>query len=667
MLRKPLPTLQRRLLSTYSSATINNVIHEQVRYVRSAAHIRHLTKVLKHKRDAQTEVYTSALEVASQLEPKIFVEVGSATSDDEGGLTSMPLSGAIVAVSDVIDVQGFSTRYDVRTKMLHKVPRRDQPFIGWLRLQGARVSGKLVGSSPICFEETADMNLLAAAVAIEKKACHYAILNSFVGSAGLSASHKYDVVTFKPACNSLDDRALRFPSTCGSMSIMASRLDDIVYLWEVYTGTITKIEALTEKYSNEAALASMAAAAAQQSGGSASAYEQAARIVAEAMAAPPTLLGRLKHRLMLTTSFGFGLFKPRDQHVHAFTSSWQQRREGVLKVGIPIALINENGGDTLTAASFESKLKKMYEQLRIARKAGRKATSEEEDEKSILNSSGEDATAKSTAPAPEAPIVSSPTTTPQRESLRGKWRRLWSGSNQLDAMASQKDSTRRDYRIDFIPVHLNIDLGGYVTQIQKIADYELTQIFLKEAASRQQQQGLDGSLTSTQSNVSEIRATTNTNSPTVASPTSSVSQPTAAQIFGTGLFEELPQSIVSTLFDGREISPVEYARSVQLAAERTSSTIDEVFVDVDILCLPILSEPMISGNIRNSSFSIPFVTNGNPIVTLNLGQDTSVMLIGELGRSTQLLEDAMSFVDLVKGEAPAKWWQRALFGQKMRP
>ena len=678
--------------------------------------MRHLTKVLKHKTEAQNDLYAQCLNAASQLQPKVFIEVETSHDSDHNGsgaahLTSMPLSGAVVAVSDVIDVEEFSTRYGVATAMLHRLPKKDHPFISWLRLHGARVSGKLVPASPLCIDDASDLNVNAAAIAISRKACHYAILNTFIGAAGLSASAKHDVVTFKPACNSLDDAALRFSSSCGAMSIMASRIDDLAYLWEVYTGTHRRIEELASRYSNEARLAAIAADAARISGGSLAAYENAAQLVGEAVKSPPeaSFLGNLKRRFFVReTGSGFWarqrrrfLLKRRrrDQHVHAFSSSWQQRREGVLKVGIPIALIDEYLGDSMTAVEFEARLRGMYDALskaRLASGAQRPRSAEEAHAQSILDSegrvaggggggggdssdgsssvggedgggssssgdggSGSGGKGGSVSSSSSSSSSSSASSSEGKESLSATLWRLWSGaehSSSAAAAAAASQRWGRDYRIDFIPVHMNIDMDRYIANVQKITTYELAEQIGREVSQSSRLQQPAASSSSSSSSQQPPAANAYAQSQCINAP------PLPASVFGTGFFEELPQSLVSTLYDAKGISAAEYQQTLQLTAERTSSTIDEVFVDVDILCLPVLCEPFVHLNMRTTSFSLPFVKNGNPIVSMQLGKNLSVMLVGELGRSTQLLEDAISFADYVKGEAPAKWWKRALFG-----
>lgn len=129
----------------------------------------------------------------------------------------------------------------------------------------------------------------------------------------------------------------------------------------------------------------------------------------------------------------------------------------------------------------------------------------------------------------------------------------------------------------------------------------------------------------------------------------------------TGLLEELPQSIVTANFEGSKTTAESYHHDTSLWNERISTIIDDAFVDVDILCCPLLSYPYKEGNIRSVSYSLPFILHGNPTLSLKLDNDTSVMLVGEMGQGSQLLEDAVSFATFLKGDAAGRWWTRGLW------
>ena len=170
--------------------------------------------------------------------------------------------------------------------------------------------------------------------------------------------------------------------------------------------------------------------------------------------------------------------------------------------------------------------------------------------------------------------------------------------------------------ITFVPVDVSLDISNLVPLVDTISTYELAQIMHKDRSK------------------SAI----------------------------TGLMEELPTQIVSRIFDGRKVSEPQYLSARTVVEDGIHSAVEEMFTDVDLLCVPLLCEPFQDGNMRSFTTSIPFFMTGNPVVSLHLDKELSVLLVGEVGRDSGLLEDATSFVDQVKGTSPT-WWKRKWFGE----
>ncbi|CUI13030.1 amidase, putative [Bodo saltans] len=163
--------------------------------------------------------------------------------------SSGALSGVAVSVSDSIDVRGFQTRYGMDSSLFHRVPREESAFMDWIRKRGAHVVGKLKCTTPLAWEDGVALSPNTAAyAAVQRGASHYAITTTALGAPAMTACYQHDTIGFKPTARSLDTRTCAGPTTdavhllnrldSGSIGIVARSVDDIKYLWDVYTGAI---------------------------------------------------------------------------------------------------------------------------------------------------------------------------------------------------------------------------------------------------------------------------------------------------------------------------------------------------------------------------------------------------------------------------------------------
>nr|CCC47962.1 conserved hypothetical protein, fragment [Trypanosoma vivax Y486] len=188
--------------------------------------------VSRAKRDAYTQ----------QMPPSLcFVEVSSVSDLQRDFTPDGLLSGVAVAVSDALDVRGFRTRYGTESQLLQQVPYSEFPFVSWLRRHGAQFVGKLACRTPLTIDEASVIVAdCPAAVAVSQKACNYTISSALMGPAALTSPLHYSVASFKPTAQSFatftENYRLGVPSM--SFGITAARLDDIFYLWEVFTSAI---------------------------------------------------------------------------------------------------------------------------------------------------------------------------------------------------------------------------------------------------------------------------------------------------------------------------------------------------------------------------------------------------------------------------------------------
>lgn len=158
------------------------------------------------------------------------------------------LSGVAVSVSDVIDVKGYQTRCGMKSSLFHRVPTSESAFIEWIRRRGAYVVGKLRCPTPMSWEDGVVLSKdFAAYSAVQRGASHFAITTTVLGAPAMTASYHHDTIGFKPTSRSLDTRtsggdALTHPALSRnedtSIGIVARTVDDVKYLWDVYTGAI---------------------------------------------------------------------------------------------------------------------------------------------------------------------------------------------------------------------------------------------------------------------------------------------------------------------------------------------------------------------------------------------------------------------------------------------
>lgn len=157
-----------------------------------------------------------------------------------------PLSGIVVAVNDCIDVKGFQTRYGLKLRMLHEVPKSDHPFVGRMRSAGAAIVGKLRPRGILGYEECTMFRSSNANQAIANGCCHYGFVSSLVGGASLGApiaaeKSEVAVVGFKPSIMALPTVQYRFAMS-QSLGIVARTIFDLHLLWIIMSRESCELE-----------------------------------------------------------------------------------------------------------------------------------------------------------------------------------------------------------------------------------------------------------------------------------------------------------------------------------------------------------------------------------------------------------------------------------------
>ncbi|ESL10303.1 hypothetical protein TRSC58_01967 [Trypanosoma rangeli SC58] len=215
-----------------------------------AAEQRRVVEEMRQRAEALTGRGRASAKAKQMKPPPLcFVEVAGEMDLKQSLFPDGMLSGIAIGVSDALDVLEFRTRYGVESQLLHQMPHAEFAFVSWLRRCGAQFIGKLACQTPLTIgEESVFTPDHPGAAAVHLNACNYAIGSALMGPASLSSPVHYDVAAFKPTAQSFatftDGYRLGIPSM--SIGITAARLDDIFYLWEVFTSAIQPSHFLDE-------------------------------------------------------------------------------------------------------------------------------------------------------------------------------------------------------------------------------------------------------------------------------------------------------------------------------------------------------------------------------------------------------------------------------------
>lgn len=116
----------------------------------------------------------------------------------------------------------------------------------------------------------------------------------------------------------------------------------------------------------------------------------------------------------------------------------------------------------------------------------------------------------------------------------------------------------------------------------------------------------------------------------------------------TGALDDLPVEIVNAISEGQRLTEADYNRALRMRDEVVRVN-EEQFQDVDVLVVPLLSEPYASGCVNSIRPTLPFHLAGNPMLSTPMDGGAPVVLVGEHGRDAALLEEALCFLQFVRG------------------
>ncbi|EAN93343.1 hypothetical protein C3747_24g102 [Trypanosoma cruzi] len=499
--------------------------------------------------------------------PLCFLEVAGEGDLGRSFSSDGMLSGVAIGVSDALDVREFRTRYGTESQLLHQMPHTEFSFVSWLRRHGAQFIGKLACQTPLSMGEASVLvPECPAAVAVYQNACNYAIGSALMGPAAMTSPIHYDVAAFKPTAQSFatftDGYKLGIPSM--SIGVTAARLDDIFYLWEVFTSAIqpSYLQEENRRESNTGNSKNIGGSAGTEHDNNAS-----------------SVSGRGSSNSKNITS-----------NRSNSTSSNNGGSSGI-------------GGGGGGGGARQSRLTdyKSWDAINTF------ASNEELRGRHIELSVG-------------YPADWIDTLCKERLLSADEFRR------RILRLATTQNAMRKNELLEVIPVTLNIDIEVVVNAIQTIFFYEISRAF-------------DTLFTPASHNRNRASSPSHAN--------------TMSQF---GLLDELPDGLVTAIFNGRALTNLDYQRALQTRDNVVRAT-EEQFLDVDLIVTPILSEPYVNGSLRSIGPLLPFSLGGNPMVSLQLEAGFSVALIGELGRDTGLFEDCTKFLEFVRGTSPP-WWRR---------
>lgn len=519
--------------------------------------------------------------VVAGEKPKVcFVEVASEKDVKENFIPNGVLSGVAIAVSDALDVQEFRTRSGLDTPMFHHTARKEFPLISWLRRQGAQFVGKLSCRTPLAINEGCIFGKeKPASIAVAQRCCHYCISCSLNGPASIACAVSHDICGFKPTAQTFGTFTEQFKLSMPSMTlgIAASRVDDLLYLWEVYTAAINSDDYFKGNQKKEDSISAPAQPQSEQP-----------------KYARPEMI---------------------DHNPSNYTV--KDRQKGNNLSAIDVGWRDYNAEASLATEFKREKPVTLWE--RIVKGQPKKF---------------------------EAPQVELTVGYPA-EWIDKYASKMYGTSKafhkKLTDTAKERSSFHHNQRMEVIPLSFDFEIEDVIHAVSVISHYELAKAF--EHLFADSEEGAKES-------EAEAASVVVTNDP------HSAAAPHRANTFQTisGVLEELPEEIVSSIYKGQSLKLSDYHSALRLRDDVVRATEDQ-FHDVDSIVVPLLAEPYSSGSMKSVALTLPFHLAGNPILSIQIEKDMPVALVGELGRDAALLEDSFSFLQFVRGASP-KWWRQ---------
>lgn len=587
-----------------------------------------------------------------------FVEVPSEKDVRNNFIPNGPLSGVAVAVSDALDVQEFHTRSGLDTPMFHHAARKEFPLISWLRRQGAQVVGKLSCRTPLAVNEGCIFGKKKpASIAVVNRCCHYCISCSLNGPASIACAVSHDICGFKPSAQTFGTFTEQFKLSMPSMTlgIAAKRVDDLLYLWQLYTSAITPSEEEGKPGNKLDGKASggHVATAWREAGGT-----FARQRPADPKYASPEMIDHhpsnytIKDRRGRMSDIDVGW---RDYNAEAAAANDFNAAAAAASMGPPTSSApwwnpfswknnaNNRGGHGGMGAPRKAA---RYEAPRVELTVGYPAEWIDQYCQKMYGTSKEFA-------------------------------------HKLTNTALERSAFSKNQKMEVVPLSFDVAIEDVIHAVSVISHYELANAF--------ENLFVGGSGTSTGEEKSTTKPSSTPGNSTARPATSDGVNGKEAAKRGTGkdagvqdknypelvtvdpntpaalnrphtfeamsgVLEELPKEIVSSIYKGQGLTLSDYHSALRLRDDVVRAT-EEQFHDVDTIVVPLLAEPYTVGNMKSVALTLPFHLGGNPLLSIQIEKDMPVALVGELGRDAALLEDSFCFLQFVRGASP-KWWRQ---------
>ncbi|KPI85826.1 hypothetical protein ABL78_5107 [Leptomonas seymouri] len=670
-------------------------------------HIAEQRQTVMECRNKAESMSAAAIAHVENPPPFCFVEVASEKDIKQNFVPDGPLSGIAVAVSDALDVQEFHTRSGLETPIFHHVARKEFPLISWLRRQGAQFVGKMSCRTPFALSEgTVFGPTKPSSLAVWDYACHYAISCSLDGPSSIVCAAHHDIVGFKPTAQTFGTFTERFELAMPSMTLglSARRVDDLMYLWQVYTASIDPVayfEQTAARRGGSAAYGvSTTATTTSDSSGAADDSSSAGH-------AEPSMDVFDTVETKRTGEGSGGCHLSPGAHAaataEAATDATHQRSRPALSIA------NWWGGRTVLETSKHPDDTPVYARPDILDHNPYNYTvKDRRGHIADIDVGWRDYNAE----AAMADDFGQPT-------RPGFFRRLFTGARTfdspqvelavgypaewIDAYCKGKYSSAVEFhqritdavymhsalhynqKLEIVPLAFDFTMEEVLEATTIISRYELAKAFERlfrpasmeptpeEAAAAAAVLAKEAAAAAAAAAADEMATEHDAGDPIELRVLSGVSpvaldaeraaSPNRPNTFSgyTGVLEELPEGIVKAIHAGQKLSNSDYNRALRVRDDVVRAT-EEQFMDVDCFLTPLLSDPYESGDLRSVRLTLPFHLAGNPILSVQVDPETPVALVGELGRDAALMEDAFCFLQFVRGASP-RWWRQKVFGE----
>lgn len=630
---------------------------------------------------------------AEQLSSPCFVEVASEKDVKQSFIPDGLLSGIAVAVSDALDVQEFYTSSRLYSQMFHDAACKEFPLISWLRLHGAQFVGKLGCCTPFALSEGIVFGPgKPASIAVAEHACDYAISCSLNGPPSVLCAAHHDMVGFKPTSQTFGTFTERFELAVPSMTVglSARRLDDLMYLWQVYTASIdpeAHFEATTAKGAQPKASstagrtsASSPPSAPTHSGASASATT-AGELTGEygtasvAGDAPPlsalstTAVPRggdpshqqasdLPARLVqLISSWWSGKAAPKVKHPddvpkyshpdildHSpYNYTVRSRRDHIADIDVGWCDYNAEAAmaDDFNQPSQPGFLRRLF-------------------------------TGAHTYEAPKVELAVGYPAEWIDQHCTSKYTSSAEFHQRITDAVSMHSALHYSQKLEIVPLAFDFSVEEVMEAMTVISRYELAKAFERliapatapaqadeDAKSGNNDNGKDNATVSSPGKVLHLPVVPSVEPITFSGGDAPATNRPNLLVGLSGAPEDLPASLADSIQAGQKLSIRDYHRALRVRDDVVRST-EEQFMDVDCFVTPLLCDPYTSGDVRSVRLTLPFQLAGNPILSVQVDPQTPVAMVGELGRDAALMEDTFCFLQFVRGASPSLWCEKGV-------